>query len=107
MALIAMLLAFGPPLDTAAHVASQAVEAGDSSPILKFVAAFDVLDDALDHLPGDGPGKPAQIVITMAMPTPVLASFAIVHEEPVEHGLTTPELFASQTLPPLDRPPRA
>lgn len=107
MALLAMLLAFGPPMDAAAHVAAQAVAAGDNSPVMTFVAAFDVLDDVLDHLPGDNPNKPAQIVITMAIPAPVLASLVVIHQAPIEHQLAMTEAVRTLALSPLDRPPRA
>lgn len=40
------------PLDAVGHVASKAYEAGNHGLLVRAVAAFDVLDDSLDHGPG-------------------------------------------------------
>ena len=107
LALVVMILAFGPPLDTAAHAATKAIEAGDSSPFLKLVSAFDVLDDAFDHIPGDRPSEHPQAVIQLALPQPLLMSVTIPHVTPVELHPATAIPWASRMPSPLDRPPRA
>jgi len=107
MALLAMLIAFWPVLDTTALAAGLAIEAGSKSPILKFIAAFDVLDDALDHPSGCEPNKKAQTVIQLAMPEPDLSGLTLTLVEPVEHQAKAFESISSCSPPPLDRPPRA
>lgn len=107
MAFIAMLIAFGPLLDTTAHAAGQAIEAGNTSPVLKFIAAFDVLDDALDRPSGCEPNKHEQIAIQLALPEPDLSGLTVCLVTPVEHPQTGFESIVSRTPPPLDRPPRA
>ena len=107
LALVVLILAFGPPLDTAAHVATKAIEAGDASPFLKFVSAFDVLDDALDHIPGDRPSEHPQAVVQLALPQPLLVSVTIPQVTPVERHPATTIPWASRMPSPLDRPPRA
>jgi hypothetical protein len=102
-----MMLAFGPPLDSAAHAAANAVEAGSASPILKVLSAFDVLDDALDHIPGDRAHEHAQVVVQLALPEPVLVSVAIPRVTPVELRPAVSISWSSRMPPPLDRPPRA
>lgn len=107
LAVVAMMLAFGPPLDSAAHAATKAIEAGSTSPILKVLSAFDVLDDILDHIPGDRTGEHAQVVVHLALPEPALVSIAISIVTPVELLPVASIPWSSRTPPPLDRPPRA
>src|SRR6185436_18189991 len=102
-----MMIAFGPLLDTTAHAAGLAIEAGNKSPILKFMAAFDVLDDVLDHPSGCEPNKKVQIVIQLAMPEPDLSGLSVTLVEPVEHQPKAFESISSCSPPPLERPPRA
>lgn len=53
MALVVVLLVIAPPLDAAAHTAKQRVQAGDTAVGTRVLSAFDVVDDVLDHMPGD------------------------------------------------------
>jgi hypothetical protein len=106
LALVAMMLAFGPPLDSAAHAAAKAVEAGSTSPVLKLLSAFDVLDDAFDHIRGDRTSEPAQVVVQLALPEPVLVSVIIPRVTPIELRPTGSIPWSSRMPPPLDRPPR-
>lgn len=105
--LLVVLIACERPLDAAAYAAAQEVEAGNSSPFLEFIAAFDVIDDAFDHQARDVPHERSQIVVQLALPEPALTSVAIVAAALVEHPQHFADAFISRPLPPLDRPPRA
>lgn len=52
-ALAAMLLVVSTPLDSAANAATKALKAGDTSLVMRAMSSFDVVDDVLDHQPGD------------------------------------------------------
>jgi hypothetical protein len=55
-AMAALFLAFGPVLDSAAKAAPDA----PPGTIGHALRGFDVIDDVLDHLPGQPPGAPQQ-----------------------------------------------
>lgn len=105
--LLVVLIAFERPLDAAAHAAAQEVEAGNSSPLLKFIAAFDVIDDSFDHQTGNVPHERGQIVVQLALPELALTNIAIVVGALVEHPQHFADALISRTSSPLDRPPRA
>lgn len=50
LVLAAVLLCLYQPLDTAANSASLAMDKGDTSLVVRTLSAFDIVDDALDHL---------------------------------------------------------
>lgn len=105
--LVAMILAFGPPLDTAAHAASKAVEAGDTSIFLKVLSAFDVLDDPFDHLPGGLTSDKAQVVVQLALPELNEVPIGSVIAPSADPWPAPPSVWSSRLPPPLERPPRA
>ncbi len=105
IAYLAVMLAFGRPLDDLAHVAGLEIEAGNSSPIVAFIAAFDVIDDPMDHK--DGNLEQTQLVIQLAMPERNSIGFATIVEGPVEHSKRLRDVVTSRWPPPLERPPRA
>lgn len=105
--LLVVLIALERPLDAAAHAAAQEVEAGNPSPLLKFIAALDVIDDAFDHQTGNVPHDRGQIVVQLALPEPALTSAAIVAAALVEHPQHFADALISRAPLPLDRPPRA
>ena len=107
IALLVVLIAFERPLDAAAYAAAQEVEAGNSSPVLKFIAAFDVIDDAFDHQTGSVPHERSQIVVQLALPEPALTNVAKVAAALVEHPQHFADALFSRASLPLDRPPRA
>jgi len=107
LALVAMALAFGPPLDTAGHAASNAVAAGDSSVFMKVLSAFDVLDDPFDHLPGDRPADKTQMVVQLALPDLTEAPAGLIAERRTEAWPARRDIWSSRLPPPLERPPRA
>ena len=107
IAFLALSVALGLPLDAAAHAASQEVAAGNTSALVKVVAAFDVIDDAFDHQSGDGFSRQDQIVVQFAMPEPELCSIQATLVTRVEHATFRSDRIFSRTPPPLDRPPRA
>lgn len=105
--LLVVLIAFERPLDAAAYAAAQEVEAGNSSPLLKFIAAFDVIDDAFDHQTGNVPHERGQIVVQLALPEPALTDVAKVAAALVEHPQHFADALFSYVSLPLDRPPRS
>lgn len=107
IALLVALIAFGRPLDAAAHAAVMEVEAGNSSPFLKIIAAFDVIDDAFDHETGNAPDTKDQIVVQLALPEPGVSNDAKIVVTTVEHSQRFADALTSRSFPPLDRPPRA
>lgn len=107
IAFLVVLIALGRPLDAAAHVATLEVEAGSTSQLLTFIAAFDVIDDAFDHESGENPNETTQLVIQMAMPERDAIGLATAIERAVEHAQRLPDAVISNSLLPLERPPRA
>ena len=105
--LLVALIAFERPLDAAAYAAAQEVEAGNSSPLLKFIAAFDVIDDAFDYQTGSVPYERGQIVIQLALPEPDPTNAATIVAARVEHPQHFTDALISRAPLPLDRPPRA
>lgn len=68
--LAALFLAMGPSLDTAAHAAARSDPA--EYPISQVLAAFDVIADVTDHIPGDPPKTQIQqMSLVMTWPAPI------------------------------------
>lgn len=107
IAFLVVLIAFGRPLDTAAHAAKLEIEAGKSTPLLQFIAAFDVIDDPADHENSADPYEKTQIVVQMAMPQTDAISFSIPVELTVRHSQRIFDAVTSRSSGPPERPPRA
>lgn len=68
--LAALFLAMGPSLDTAAHAATRFD--GTEQPVVRILAAFDVIADVTDHIPGDPPkSQIQQMSLVMSWPAPI------------------------------------
>lgn len=105
-ALAALLLAFGPPVDAAAHAAKKAVEAGRASPIVQVLSAFDVIDDVLDHIPGESAGAQQHVLGAAVWPPEGLDLAAPSPLTHVSWKVAVDSLLASRTPDGQDRPPR-
>lgn len=106
-AVAAFILSLGPSVDAGAGVANAAVEAGASSSALKLIAAFDVIDDTLDHLPGKS-GEPQQQQLMAPISSPMTV-VAVAMRSAEDCGWASPGVAALASCVPdrLDRPPRA
>lgn len=102
-ALAALFLVLGPVLDSAAKAATFESEPGSIEHVLR---AFDVIDDVLDHLPGQPPcAGQHQIQIPHALPSPVETSRVPVAARPA-WGMPAELLYRSTDLDGVERPPR-
>lgn len=106
IALLMTLIAFGRPLDDAAHAAALEIEAGNTSPLLYFLAAFDVIDDPADHQPGEAASEKAQLVMQLAAPQSDMVSFAGATGKANSHPAYFLEAVTTRPPIPLERPPR-
>lgn len=67
--LAALFLAMGPSLDTAAHAAARSEQI--DHPVSQVLAAFDVIEDVTDYIPGDPPKTQGQqLLLAVAWPDP-------------------------------------
>jgi|GEM_PF-2947234 len=105
-AVAALILSLGCSVDAVAGAAKASVEAGHGGVIVKAIAAFDVIDDALDHLPGKAGGEPQQQLVLPLPPAPDIAMAP-------PQGYRTCGWSLGAGLPPglcapegLERPPR-
>ncbi len=104
-ALAALVFAFAAPLDAFAGAAHKLVEAGNPSSFLKALSALDVVDDLLDHAPGEA-GKVAQHVVVEPVFVPeTLISAAGFQGRELWSALPTDD-WGSRPVDRLDRPPR-
>jgi hypothetical protein len=107
-ALAGAIYCLGASADSVAGVAKASVEAGHSGVMLKVIAAFDVIDDALDHLPGKASGEAQQQ--HQAVPLSPAPGGAVTprHVASACEWLTDPDGHADLSAPEgLERPPRA
>lgn len=104
----ALVLTFGPTVDAVAGAARMAVEAGHAGGFLKALAAFDVIDDTLDHLPGKLVGEAQQQHLAVPLPPPVVADAGAPSAAPARGWALRPaKPLASRPSESLERPPRA
>ncbi len=107
LALAAVTLLSYQPLDSIGHVAAEAREAGNHSLIVRTLAAFDVLDDTLDHGPDRDHAPTTQQLVIVGLPCCTkgeAAEFAITARTwVVSHFVLPPNLIVTE----LFRPPRA
>lgn len=68
LVLAAVTLLSYQPLDSLGHVAAEAYEAGNHSLAVRAIAAFDVLDDTLDHAPDRDHASAAQQQVIVGLP---------------------------------------
>ena len=106
-ALAALIISIGPSLDALGGAAQTAVEAGETSMVVRLVAAFDVVDDVLDHVPGKSGGEPQQQQHVVA-PTGIEIAPAATPLAPADFSWSPPDIRTLASRPPerLDRPPR-
>lgn len=64
----ALLLSLGPSVDAMAGAAKIAVESGRTGAVVTAVAALDLIDDTLDHLPGKSGGEQQQLIVPPLSP---------------------------------------
>lgn len=105
--LAALTLFLYQPLDAVGHVATEAYESGNHSLVVRMVAAFDVLDDSLDHAPDRDHTTTVQQQVIVGLP-------ALAKAEPVLFVILADKWrMIDFVLPPnnilaeLFRPPRA
>ena len=106
-ALATLILSVGPSLDALGGAARAAVQAGETSTVVRLVAAFDVIDDVLDHLPGKDGGE-AQQQQHVVPPVGIEIAPAATPLKAADFSWSLPAiaLLASRPYEPLDRPPR-
>ncbi|MFM5904668.1 MAG: hypothetical protein ACKORF_00985 [Micrococcales bacterium] len=106
LALAAITLLSYQPLDSLGHVAAEALEAGNNSLVLRAVAAFDVLDDTLDHTADRDHSPVAQQQVIIGLPCCAKAEAMVfvvaVNTWAVAHFVLPPNLILSE----LFRPPQ-
>lgn len=106
LALAAITLLSYQPLDSVGHVAAEAYEAGNHSMIVRLGAAFDVLDDTLDHVPDRDHAPTAQQQVIVGLPCcakgEAIAFIAVTSNWAVAQFFLPP----NQILLELFRPPR-
>lgn len=100
--LAALFLAMGPTLDTAAHAAEQS-----DHPISKVLAAFDVIEDVTDHIPGAPPKvQGQQILLAVAWPDPTTPAIEIPSKPDRDWTLPLSAPLVSVFSDSQDDPPR-
>lgn len=107
LAVAAVTLLSYQPLDSVGHVAAEAFEAGNHSMLVRAVAAFDVLDDSLDHAPDRDHNPTAQQQVIVGLPCcakPEAVAFAVAASTWVVSPFALPP---NLVLSELFRPPRA
>lgn len=103
--LAGLCLAFFPLMDSVARAGPPEPQPGT---IMHFLRAFDVVDDVLDHVPGQPPA-PAQAALQAphAFPEPLLMQEpAASTVEPVRWILSSDQIPTSTQTGGLERPPR-
>lgn len=106
LALAAITLLSYQPLDSVGHVAAEAYEAGNHSMIVRLGAAFDVLDDTLDHAPDRDHAPTAQQQVIVGLPCCAKAEAMTFVAEAGTWIISHFALPPNQILSELFRPPR-
>lgn len=106
LALAAITLLSYQPLDSVGHVAAEAYEAGNHSMIVRLGAAFDVLDDTLDHAPDRNHATTAQQQVIVGLPCCAKAEAMAFVAEAGAWAIADFILPPNQILSELFRPPR-
>lgn len=107
LALAALTLLLYQPLDAVGHVASEAFEAGNHSLVVRVAAAFDVLDDSLDHAPDRDHAPTVQQQIIVGLPSLAKNEPALFVVPASAWGIVDFVLPPNHILSELFRPPRA
>lgn len=107
LALAALTLFLYQPLDAVGHMASEAAEAGNHSLVVRMVAAFDVLDDSLDHAPDRDHTPTVQQQVIIGLPCLAKAESALFVVLAGAWTVLDFVLPPNHILSELFRPPRA